>query len=280
MPQKLSGEVWTPLARRVLAPNAGPMTLDGTNSYVLSANDDPAAPTVVVDPGPLDDTHLAALAERPVELVLITHHHADHTEASVEFAHRTGAPVRALDPAFCINAEPLADGEEFTAAGVRIRVIATPGHTADSVCFHLPDDEPHGGTARGSVITGDTMLGRGTTVIVHPEGTLRDYLDSLTTLRALGPATVLPAHGPSLPNLADASDSYLAHRATRLGHVRDALERAGLSASTDAATVAAVTDAVYHDTPADVRFAAEASVRAQLAYFEEQPQHAADAAAS
>lgn len=273
MPQSLPGEAWTPLARRVLAPNPGPMTLDGTNSYVLSASDDPTAPTVVVDPGPLDEAHIAALAERPVELVLITHHHADHTEASVEFARRTGAPVRALDPAFCVNAEPLEPGEEFTAAGVRIRVIATPGHTADSVCFHLLDDgidDGAGGEPRGSVITGDTMLGRGTTVILHPEGTLRDYLDSLARLRALGPATVLPAHGPALPDLEAASDGYLAHRATRLAHVRDALERMGLTASTDAATVASITDTVYRDTPADVRFAAEASVRAQLAYLAEE----------
>lgn len=262
MPQPLSGEAWTPLARRVLAPNPGPMTLDGTNSYVLSASDDPTAPTVVVDPGPLDDAHLSALAERAVELVLITHHHADHTEASVEFARRTGAPVRAVHPAFCVDAEPLGDGEEITAAGVRIRVIATPGHTADSACFHLPDDgEP------GSVITGDTVLGRGTTVILHPEGTLHDYLDSLTRLRSLGAATVLPAHGPALPDLEAACDGYLAHRATRLDQVRHALENAGLTALTDAATVAAVTDTVYRDTPADVRFAAEASVRAQLAYL-------------
>src|SRR5690606_35053104 len=177
-------------ASLVLAPNPGPMTLDGTNSYALGSG----RTRVVVDPGPLVEGHLDRLAAHPVDLVLITHHHADHTEASGEFARRVGAPVRAIDPAFCVDGDPLADGEELTEAGVRIRVIATPGHTRDSVCFHLPDDGPH-----GSVITGDTILGRGTTVILHPDGSLRDYVASLRRLRGLGPATALVAHGPVLP---------------------------------------------------------------------------------
>src|SRR5690606_15020552 len=91
------------LIRRVLAPNPGPMTLDGTNSYVLGSG----STRVVIDPGPLDASHLAKLSEHPVELVLITHHHADHTAASVTFARDTGAPVRALDPAFCVGGDPL-----------------------------------------------------------------------------------------------------------------------------------------------------------------------------
>lgn len=250
---------WSPLATRVLAPNPGPMTLDGTNSFLLGTG----ATRVVVDPGPLEDHHLERLAAHPVDLVLITHHHSDHTEASAEFARRTGAPVRALDPAFCIGGDPLVDGEEIVVAGVRIRVLATPGHTADSVCFVLPDDGEH-----GSVVTGDTVLGRGTTVIVHPGGSLADYLASLSRLRALGAATVLPAHGPALPDLAATCDSYLAHRAERLGQVQDALGRLSLTANLNDNTVAAVTDAVYAKTPTALRFAAEASVRAQLAYLE------------
>ncbi len=246
------------LTRRRLAPNAGPMTLDGTNSYVIAAPG--AASIVVVDPGPVDDGHLAALAAAgPVELVLITHHHPDHTAASERFAQLTGAPVRAFDPAFCVNGEPLRGGEEIRAAGTRIRVVATPGHTADSVCFQLPDDGPN-----GSVITGDTILGRGTSVIVHPDGALGPYLRSLSTLRALGPATVLPAHGPSLPDLAAICEAYLAHRRERLDQVRRSLADLGPDA-----TVEQVTDRVYAEADAAVRFAAEASVRAQLAYLQE-----------
>ncbi|TFC93527.1 MBL fold metallo-hydrolase [Cryobacterium sinapicolor] len=244
------------LTRRLLAPNAGPMTLDGTNSYLIAAPRSESV--VVVDPGPIDDAHLAALAGAgSIDLVLITHHHADHTAASERFARLTGARVRAFDPAFCVDSRPLTDGELIEAGGTRIRVIATPGHTADSVSFQLPADGPG-----GSVLTGDTILGRGTSIIAHPDGTLDGYLRSLSTLQALGPATVLPAHGPVLPDLGAVCAAYLAHRHQRLGEVRRALAELGPDA-----TVAMVTDRVYAHTDASVRFAAEASVHAQLAYL-------------
>jgi glyoxylase-like metal-dependent hydrolase (beta-lactamase superfamily II) len=242
-------------ARRVLAPNPGPMTLDGTNSYLLAAPGSDRV--VVVDPGPLDDAHLAALAATPVELVLLTHRHQDHAESRTAFAALTGAPVRAFDPGLCIDGPPLSDGEVIEAAGTRIRVVHTPGHTSDSVSFYLADD---GST--GSMLTGDTILGRGTTILDFPDGTLGDYLSSLATLRTFGPATVLPAHGPVLPDLAAACDAYLRHRQERLDQIRNALAQLGPDAS-----VPAVTDLVYVDAPAGVRFAAEASVRAQLAYL-------------
>ncbi|MGO4689768.1 MBL fold metallo-hydrolase [Glaciibacter sp. 2TAF33] len=244
------------LTRRVLAPNPGPMTLDGTNSYILQAPGSPSV--VVVDPGPLDEAHLAVLAGAGrVDLVLVTHHHADHSAASAHFAELTGAPVRARNAAYCVNGAPLTPDEEIHAAGVRIRVIATPGHTSDSVCFHLPADGP-----LGSVLTGDTVLGRGTTILGYPDGTLTDYLSSLATLRAIGPATVLPAHGPVLPHLDAACEAYLIHRQERLDQIRAALAELGADA-----TVAQVTDRVYAETDAAVRFAAEASVAAQLAYL-------------
>ncbi len=253
------GEQVSPLTRVVLAPNAGPMTLDGTNSYLVRAPG--AAGVVVVDPGPADDAHLERLASAGrVELVLVTHHHADHTAGLAAFARMTDAPVRAIDPAFCIGGAPLVDGERLAVAGVEIDVIATPGHTADSVCFALPGDGAH-----GSVLTGDTILGRGTTIIADPDGALGPYLDSLARLRSLGtpgPTTVLPGHGPVLPDLAAICDAYLAHRAERLDQVRAALGKLGADAST-----AAVTDLVYADTDASVRGAAEASVRAQLRYL-------------
>lgn len=242
-----------------LAPNPGPMTLDGTNSYVITSA--MANTVVVVDPGPLDPQHLAELAGGcRVELVLITHHHHDHTEASEEFHRMTGAPVRALDQAFCVAAEPLVPGEWIEAAGVRIQVVATPGHSADSVCFYLPDDGPN-----GSVLTGDTILGRGTTIIAFPDGRLQPYLQSLEILRELGSCTVLPAHGPVLPDLAKVCAEYREHRHQRLDQVRAAIE--AITQSGQEISVAAVTDAVYFDIDDSVRFAAEKSVRAQLDYL-------------
>lgn len=271
-----SGRRPLPEARAILAPNPGPMTLDGTNAYVLRAPG--AASVVVVDPGPLDAGHLARLAsDGPVELVLVTHHHADHVEGVAEFARLTGAPVRAFDPAHCHGAPPLVDGERIAAAGLAIEVLHTPGHTADSACFVLRgrasdatagrNGIPDGPDAPPAVLTGDTILGRGTTIIADPDGALGPYLDSLQRLRALaaaepGPVRVLPAHGPELPDLVAICDAYLAHRAERLDQVRAAVAQLGTDAG-----VAEVTDLVYADTDASVRSAAEASVRAQLTYL-------------
>lgn len=258
-------EQTSPLTRRVLAPNPGPMTLDGTNSYVISAPD--AATIVVVDPGPLDEAHLSALMSLGrIELVLVTHRHSDHTAGSARLAELSGAPVRALDPGHCIGGEPLRDGELLEAAGVSIRVIATPGHTADSVCFHLPGDG-----AGGSVLTGDTILGRGSTVVAHPDSTLGDYLASLDQLAALGPALVLPGHGATLPSLVDICALYREHRMQRLDEVRAALARLGVDAQSQTSNVEElveqVTAIVYPGVDAHVLPAAHAAVRAQLAHL-------------
>jgi glyoxylase-like metal-dependent hydrolase (beta-lactamase superfamily II) len=257
----IGDEAVSPLATLVRAPNPGPMTLDGTNSYVLRAPG--SSGVVVVDPGPADAAHLDRLtAHGPVELVLLTHHHSDHSAAVAAFARSADAPARAIDPAFCIGAPALADGEHIRAAGLELEVLATPGHTADSACFHLPDDGDH-----GSVLTGDTVLGRGTTIIADPDGAVGPYLDSLARLQALGQraggaVTVLPGHGPVRLDLESTCEDYLIHRAERLEQVRAALAELGADAS-----VAEVTDLVYADTDASVRGAAEASVRAQLRYL-------------
>lgn len=247
----------SPLTRSLLAPNPGPMSLDGTNSYVIAAPG--ANALVVVDPGPDDEGHLRLLADLGrIELILVTHRHADHTAGSLRLHELTGATVRAADPRHCHGGgEPLQDGETIQAAGVSIQVLATPGHTSDSVCFHLPGDGPE-----GSVLTGDTVLGRGTTMLDYPDGRLVDYLDSLDRLEALGPATVLPAHGPVLPSLETVTRAYREHRHGRLAQIREALEKLGRDAA-----VAAVADAVYADVDPSVRRAAEMSVAAQLDYL-------------
>jgi len=252
----------TALTRRIRAHNPGPMTLDGTNSYIIAA--DSSAPVVIVDPGPLEEAHLAALAGAgTVELILVTHHHPDHTDGSARLHELTGAPVRAADPAFCHGGETLHDGEVIHAGGVDITVLATPGHTSDSLCFWLKNDGDH-----GSVLTGDTVLGQGTTVISYPDGTLGDYLASLETLGSLGPATVLPGHGPALPDLAAVARLYQAHRGERLAQVRAAVARLGGDPE-----AAAVAELVYADVPANVRAAARLSVQAQLDYLRSTDRH-------
>src|SRR5690606_29358718 len=166
-----SGGSFGERAQCILAPNPNIMTLDGTNTWVL--REPGARRSIVVDPGPSILSHLDQVAETAGEVgvVLLTHHHLDHSEAAKEFAERVGCGVRALDPAHQLGSEGLADGDVVDVDGLEVRVVGTPGHTADSLSFFLPGD--------GAVLTGDTVLGRGTTVVAHPDGQLGAYLDSL-----------------------------------------------------------------------------------------------------
>ena len=249
----------------VLAPNAGPMTLDGTNTWVL--RDDSSGRSVVVDPGPLDEGHLAAVGDAAgdVAAVLLTHHHADHSEAARAFAERHGCGVRALDPAYRLGSEGLGDGDVVAVGDLEVHVVATPGHTADSLSFVLPRE--------GAVLTGDTVLGRGTTVVAHPDGRLGAYLSSLERLHALcgsqGIGSVWPGHGPVIEDALGAIDHYLAHRRQRLAQVREALHalRAADDVPGEEDLARAVVERVYADVDPVLWGAAELSVRAQLAYL-------------
>ncbi|MFB6555559.1 MBL fold metallo-hydrolase [Streptomyces sp. NPDC056405] len=257
----LSGPA-TARAVNVLAPNASAMTLDGTNTWILAEPDSDLA--VVVDPGPLDDIHLrhvvdtAERAGQRVALTLLTHGHPDHAEGAARFAELTRTNVRALDPALRLGGEGLAAGDVIEVGGLELRVVPTPGHTADSLCFHLPADQ--------AVLTGDTILGRGTTMVAHPDGRLGDYLDSLRRLRSLtvddGVHTVLPGHGPVLEDAQGAVEYYLAHRAHRLAQVETAVEDGY-------GTPGEVVAHVYADVDRSLWPAAELSVRAQLEYLGE-----------
>ncbi|MFF7798027.1 MBL fold metallo-hydrolase [Streptomyces olivaceus] len=252
----------TARAVNVLAPNASAMTLDGTNTWILAEPGSDLA--VVVDPGPLDDTHLrrvvdtAEQAGKRVALTLLTHGHPDHAEGAARFAELTRTNVRALDPALRLGDEGLAAGDVIGVGGLELRVVPTPGHTADSLSFHLPADR--------AVLTGDTVLGRGTTVVAHPDGRLGDYLDSLRRLRSLtaddGVHTVLPGHGPVLEDAQGVVEYYLAHRAHRLAQVETAVEDGHR-------TPGEVVAHVYADVDRSLWPAAELSVRAQLEYLRE-----------
>jgi glyoxylase-like metal-dependent hydrolase (beta-lactamase superfamily II) len=221
-------------AIRVRAANPGPMTLDGTNTWLLA------------EPG----------ARR--------------------FAELSGAPVRAVDPAFRFGFDLAASEDEADQAdgglpdetsvevdGLRLRVVRTPGHTADSVCLLVPADR--------AILSGDTVLGRGSTIVAFPDGRLADYVRSLRRLRELvdeeNVTRILPGHGPVIEDPRAALDGYLAHREERLAQVRQALDQLG--AAPAHVEPAEIVRLVYADTPQVLWPAAELSVRAQLDYLVE-----------
>lgn len=256
-----SGGVGSERAFCVLAPNPSPMTLDGTNTWLLS---EPGATScIVVDPGPDDDAHLDAIIaaadarSQRIALTVLTHGHPDHAEGARHLAERTNTAVRALDPMHRYGSEGLASGDVIELDGLELRVVETPGHTGDCVSFHLPAD--------GALLTGDTVLGRGTSVIAWPDGRLGAYLVSLVRLRDLAERSdagvLLPGHGPTLDDPARVLAEYLTHRGQRLDQVRDAI-RAGITSAP------AIVDALY-EIPDALKFAAELSVRAQLQYLAE-----------
>ena len=246
----------------VLAPNANHMTLDGTNTWVLR---EPGGRSVVVDPGPPDPGHLAAVRELAgdVAVVLLTHHHIDHSEAARAFAERVGCGVRALDPAFRLGDEGLGEGDVVDVDGLEVHVVATPGHTADSLSFVLPADRVF--------LTGDTVLGRGTTVVAHPDGQLGAYLDSLDRLHALAEreeaTAVWPGHGPVIGDALAALTYYRDHRQARLAQVEAALAQLEDEALGEDDLPRRVVEVVYADVDPVLWGAAELSVRAQLAYL-------------
>jgi glyoxylase-like metal-dependent hydrolase (beta-lactamase superfamily II) len=258
----MTAEQVTEYASRVLAANPGPMTLEGTNTWILRAPESDSV--VVVDPGPMLEEHLRAVldavAEYTVSSVLLTHGHLDHSEGAAWFAQQTNSSVRAVDPTFRIptdHAHGLAEGDVISADELRIEVLPTPGHTMDSVCFWLPQD--------GSLLTGDTVLGRGTSVVAHPDGELGPYLNSLEHLRAFAnsPADVarlLPGHGPVIEDPGAVLTYYLKHRHDRLSQVRTAVANGYTTAE-------AIVRHVYADVDPTLWPAAERSVNAQLAYL-------------
>ena len=239
--------------QRVLAPNPGPMTLEGTNTWVLGEAS--AESLVVVDPGPLDERHLGAIAERgEIAIILLTHGHPDHSKGAERLRRITGAPVLAFDPAHVQQGEALVDGGRFEHHALTISTLHTPGHTPDSVSFLVERQRD------AVLLTGDTILGRGTTMIDHPEGRLDDYFTTLERLRAVGDVLVLPGHGPAGGTAIGKATDYLAHRRHRLMRVQDALEGGAVTARD-------VVEVVYADVPKELWAAAERSVTAQLVYL-------------
>ncbi len=243
-----------PLVTRVLAPNPSGMTLDGTNTYVVG--EPGSGQAVLVDPGPDDAAHLsaveAALAARDARCVavLVTHHHGDHADAAQPWGARFGAQVAAADPRVAgPGGRVLEPGERLRLAGTALDVVATPGHCADHLAFRVDS---------GAVLVGDHVLGRGTSVVTHPEGDVVAYLESLRRVHDLGPSALYCGHGPELTEDPLAVlDYYLAHRAFREAQVLAAVAAGARSVDDLVATI-------YAAVPREVWPAAASSTRSML----------------
>ncbi len=261
----------------LLAPNPGPLTLDGTNTWVICP---PTAKwAVVVDPGPNDERHLAAIQQAvavrgaKVASVLLTHGHRDHSAGAAAIAQSAGCDVLALDQVFASEGARLAAGDSIDVGSTRIEVVATPGHSSDSVSFLI--------RSQRLLLTGDTVLGRGTSVVAYPDGTLAAYLDSLRRLLELAGklplARVLPGHGAPVGDPQRTIAAYLRHRSERLEQIETALAGMGVdreelvTAVSDPVALAKIAGrlvtTVYAEVPESVRLAALSSVLAQLEYL-------------
>lgn len=237
--------------RFITAPNPGPLTLDGTQTYLLGE-------TAVLDPGPDIPSHIDSIRAAMPQLhtILITHRHADHAPAAVPLSRATGArivaPPGVLDDSIVMTR--VSGGETLTIDGMAVDVIATPGHTNEHVCYL---------TAEGDLFTGDTILGAGTTAVFPPDGHMGDYLRSLRKLRALHPKRIFPAHGPVREDAVALIDEYIAHRLQREEQVLEAVH-AGTT------TLAAMRARIYPDLDHRLHGAAEIQLRAHLIKLEEE----------
>ena len=231
--------------RSITAPNPGPFTLDGTRTYLI---DDFA----VLDPGPAIDAHVDAIADQMPALrtIFITHRHGDHAPAAVPLKHRTGARIVAPRGVLSETDTIVSDGDVVDG----LKVIATPGHTNEHVCYLTPG---------GDLFTGDTILGSGTTTIFPPDGHMGDYIRSLQKLRALQPKRIFPAHGPTRDDAVALIDEYIAHRLEREQQVREAI-------AAGARTPAEMRARIYPDLDPRLHGAAEIQIRAHLIKIEEE----------
>ncbi len=222
-----------PEVLRIVAPNPGPMTLEGTNTYLYGSG-----PCAVIDPGPADAGHLEAVRAAATErggigIVLLTHSHGDHADGATRLGVEVVLP---------------ADGEER--AG--LRAIATPGHAADHVCLM---------TADRVCFSGDLVLGQGSTFVPPDGGSLISYLDSLARLRAEPIELICPGHGPWIEDPEEKLAEYVEHREMRERRLLAALERGERSKP-------ALLAEAWDDVPAEMHGAAAMVMDAHLAKLE------------
>lgn len=226
----------------MVAPNPGPYTGPGTNTWFIDAG----PVTVVIDPGPDDDSHLEAveraLRGSTVAVVLVTHSHPDHFPLAERLAAKHRASVRRFPE--------LADGDVVRAGNLNITALYTPGHANDHLAFWLPSER--------ALFTGDLVLGRGSSMVTYPEGDVAAYLRSLTRLIALQPAILFPGHWDPVTEAVPKLEEYRAHRLDREAQVKGALAKGP-------GTLAEITQRVYgSELGAELTRAAEMTMRAHL----------------
>jgi glyoxylase-like metal-dependent hydrolase (beta-lactamase superfamily II) len=220
----------SPLIRRVIANNPGPFTFTGTGTYIVGRNE-AGAGVAVIDPGPLDEAHLAALlatvAGQTVSHVLVTHTHRDHAPLARPFAEAVGAPVLAARPPSRpthASAAPdddddesfssdvvLTGGERLRGDGWTIQAMATPGHASNHMAFVLEEEN--------ALFSGDHVMGWSTTVVAPPDGDMADYMDSLDAVIARGFSTIWPTHGAPITEPEAFLAAYRTHRLDREAQV-------------------------------------------------------------
>jgi glyoxylase-like metal-dependent hydrolase (beta-lactamase superfamily II) len=234
----------------VRAPNPSPMTLEGTNTYLVGDRE----ALLLIDPGPSSEEHLAsvraAVGDARVVAVLITHRHYDHAQAARAFAGAFDAQVAGYGAPDEIVDVPIADGARVGGDGVFLTAVYTPGHAADHLCFVLEEER--------ALFSGDHVLGRGTTVITWPDGDMAAYLEGLRRLQTVAPERIYPGHGPVLDDPKPVLAWYLEHRLDRERQIVDAL-RAGQG------TVQDLVERVYTDVDPSLHRIAQMSLRAHLA---------------
>jgi glyoxylase-like metal-dependent hydrolase (beta-lactamase superfamily II) len=220
----------SPMVRRLVAPNASPFTFNGTCTYILGEGR-----VAIVDPGPEDDTHLAALLAavegEQVDAILITHTHRDHSVGAKKLRGATGARVvgaapfvapgdgsAGLDSSHDRDYSPdgiLADGERWQGVGYTIEAIATPGHCSNHLCFALLEE--------GALLSGDHVMAWSTSVVAPPDGSMRAYMDSLDKLRGRAETIYWPGHGGPVVNPQRYLRALIHHRRQREASILNAL---------------------------------------------------------
>lgn len=214
----------SPLVRRLVADNPGPFTFTGTGTYVIGRGK-----VAVIDPGPDDPAHvaalLAALGEERVTRILVTHTHRDHSPAAAPLAAATGAPTLGFGPHGAGREEDgaaaveegadrdfvpdlrLADGDRIEGAGWTLAALWTPGHTSNHLCFALEQER--------ALFTGDHVMGWSTSVVVPPDGDMGRYIASLERVAAREDAVLWPTHGPPVRRPRAFVEALIAHRRAR-----------------------------------------------------------------